>query len=79
MKRHQRTTLAAIRDILPDGVTITLVSGGKHQQFVITQGDRKVRVPVSSSPSTSSSHLPAAAQVKRLFGADGKLKPHRIT
>lgn len=79
MKHHQRITLAAVRDVLPDGTTATLTTGGKHRQLVITQGDRTVRLPVASSPSTSASHLPAQRQVRKLFGPDGKLLPHRVT
>jgi hypothetical protein len=79
MKRHQRKTLAAIRDVLPDGVTLTFETGGKHCRVVITQGDRRVRLPISTTPKTSASHLPAVAQVRKLFGADGRLKPHRVT
>lgn len=77
VKRHIRQTIAALRDSLPQGTTVHYDDNGrgKHARLVITQGDRTVRLPVSTSPATSASYLPAVRQALHLFDSNGRLKP----
>lgn len=75
MTTHRKRIVAAVRDILPDGTTLTVERGGKHCRLVITQGTHTVRLPVASTPTDNNAARSAVRQAKRLFDEAGVLRP----
>lgn len=48
--KQERIVLATAEAMTPTGVTLTLISGGKHPALVLDNGTRTVKMPFACSP-----------------------------
>lgn len=48
--KQARIVMAAALAMVPAGITLTLVQGGKHPALVIASGARSVKMPFACSP-----------------------------